>query len=279
MDLSVFAKHGSHPVIEVIFGAVVVTSLLLVAGSAYAAPQSLGLVTTAQPVPMICDDRGCVAQLSSFCLQKERKTPSYSTPYRVAEGAELWLQLTDADGGQWRVPAKGVARLVSSRGYSAIEASVSTTDRIALGAVAISVVVGDLVTLFPEPDPADPSPITAAEAAFVKGPARRVAEGIFDSSMGLGDTINILDRAINSTTTFARLSDEGRRDLWLRVTGRPLEADIDNGTRDAAAVFSACLDDLRRQAVFGLRNCLEGRRDALLIRANLEFWNRLATGS
>lgn len=279
MNLSVFAKHGNHPVTKIISGAVAASALLLFAGPAHAAPQTLGLVATAQPVPMICDDSGCVAQLSSICLQKTRKIPNYGTSYDTAEGADLWLHLTDANGDRRRIPAKGVVRLVSSRGYTAIEAHVSSTARIALGAVAAEVEVGELVTLFPEPDPADPSPITEAERAFAQGPARSLAAEIFDSTDGLGDTINILDRAINSTTTFARLSDEARQELWSRITGQPLDAESDSRARGAAAVFSACLDDLRRQAVFGLRNCLEGRRDALLIRANLEFWNKLATGS
>jgi hypothetical protein len=225
---------------------------------------------------MICDDDGCVAQLSSFCLQRERKAPNYSTPYYVAAGAGLWLHLTDADGGHRTIPAEGLARLVSTFGNTVIEANVSSADMAALGAVEISLEVGNLVTLFPESVADDPNPITAAEGAFAKGPARRLAADIFDSPKGLGDTINILDRVINSITTSSRLSDEGRRDLWSRVAGAPQEAEVDNR---AAGVFSACLDDLRRQMVFGLRNCLEGRRADLLIRANLRLWNGLAAGS
>ncbi len=279
MDRSVFVQSGTHPVAGVLFGAFATVALLLFPGTAHAAPQSLGLVATAQPVPMICDDGGCVAQLSSFCLQRERKSPNFRTPYYVAGGAGLWLHLTDADGGRRTVPADGLARLVSTFGNTEIEANVSTADMAALGAVEISVEVGNLVTLFPESVADDPNPITVAEGAFAKGPARRFAADIFDSPRGLGDTINILDRAINSTTTFSRLSDEGRRDLWSRVAGVPLEAEGDNRTRRAAGVFSACLDDLRRQLDFGLRNCLTGRQNDLLIRANLRFWNGLAAGS
>ena len=279
MDRSIFVQPGSHPVAGVLFGAIATVALLLFPGTAHAAQQSLGLVATTQPVPMICDDGGCVAQLSSFCLQRERKSPNYRTPYYVAGGAGLRLHLTDTDGGHRTVPAEGLARLVSIRGNTGIEANVSTADMAALGAVEISVEVGNLVTLFPESVPDDPNPITAAEGAFAKGPARRLAAGIFDSPGGLGDTINILDRAINSITTSSRLSDEGRLDLWSRVAGVPLEAAVDNRTRRAAGVFSVCLDDLRREAAFGLRNCLEGRRDELLINANVRLWNGLAAGS
>lgn len=276
MARSVFVQSATHPVAGVLFGAFATVALLLFPGTADAAPQGLGLVATAQPVPMICDDDGCVAQLSSFCLQRERMSPNYGTPYFVAGGAGLWLHLTDAGGGHRTVPAEGLARLVATFGNTGIEARVSTADMAALGAVEISVEVGNLVTLFPESVADDPNPITAAEGAFARGPARRLAADIFDSPSALGDTINILDRAINSITTFSRLSDEGRRDLWSRVAGVAREAEVDNR---AAEVFSACLDDLRRQMVFGLRNCLEGRRAELLIRANLRLWNGLAAGS
>ncbi len=276
MDRWQFARSAIHPAAGVVFGALASLALLLFAQTAQAAPQSLGLVATAQPVPMICDDGGCVAQLSSFCLQRERKSPDYRAPYYVAGGAGLWLHLTDADGEHRTVPAEELARLVSTRGYTGIEASVSTADVAALGAVEISVEVGNLVTLLPESVADDPDPITAAEQAFATGPARRLAADIFDSPRGLGDTINILDRAINSITTSSRLSDEGRRDLWSRVAGVPLEAAVDHR---AAGVFLACLDDLRRRMVFGLRNCLEGRRAELLLRANLRLWNGLAAGS
>ena len=279
MDCSVFVLSRIHSVAGVLFGAFATVALLLFQGTAHAAQQSLGLVATAQPVPMICDDGGCVAQLSSFCVQRERRSPNYGTSYYVAGGAGLWLHLTDADGGQRTVPAEGWVRLVSTRGNTGIEANVSTADMAALGAVEILVEVGNLVTLFPESVPDDPNPITAAEGAFAKGPARRLAAGIFDSPRGLGDTINILDRAINSITTSSRLSDEGRLDLWSRVAGAPLEAAVDNRTRRAAGVFSACLDDLRREAVYGLRDCLEGRRDELLINANVRLWDGLAAGT
>ncbi len=279
MDRSAFVPSRISPVAQVLFGALATVALLLFPGIASAAPQSLGLVATAQPVPMICDDDGCVAQLSSFCLQRDRRAPNYHTPYYVAGGAGLRLHLTDAEGSRRTVPAEGLARLVSARGYTAVEATVSAGDMAALGAVEISVEVGNLVTLFPEPAADDPDPITPAEQAFVRGQARHLAAGIFDSPEGLGDSIGILDRAINSVTNFSRLSDAERRDLWSRVAGAPLEAGVDDRSRRAAVVFSACLDDLRRGMVFGLRNCLEGRRDELLIRANIRYWNDLATGS
>jgi hypothetical protein len=279
MDRSTFIQSGFRPVVGRVFGALAAVALLLTPSVVQAAPQSLGLVATAEPVPMICDDDGCVVQLSSFCLQGDRKSPNFNTPYHVDGGTGLWLHLTDANGSLRTVPAEGLLRFVSTRGYTAIDATVSTADMAALGAVDMALEVGKLVTLFPEAVPGDPNPITPEEVAFAKGEARRLAASIFDSSEGLGDTISIIDRSINSMTIMTRLNDEERRDLWSRVAGVPLDEAVDNRTRGAAEMFSECLGDLRRKMVFGLRNCLEGRRDELLIRANVTLWNGLGTGS
>jgi len=42
---------------------------------AQAAPQILGLIASADPVPMTCVDGTCTAELSSVCLQQHRPTP------------------------------------------------------------------------------------------------------------------------------------------------------------------------------------------------------------
>jgi hypothetical protein len=279
MNRSVVAHATPRPAAGALFAAIAALALLLLAGPARAAPQGLGLVATTQPVPMLCDADGCVAQLSSFCLQRDRKSPNYGTRYRVAGGAGLRLHLTDAGGFRRTVPADGLTQLVSTRGNTAIEARVTAADRAALGAVDIAVAVGDLVTLLPEAAPGDADPITAAEVEFAAGPARLLAAAFFDSPAALGASINILDRTINAVTRQARLSDEARRDLWSRTAGAPLDAAADGRNSPAAQVFAACLDDLNRQMVYGLRNCLEGRRDELLIHANTQLWNALETGS
>jgi hypothetical protein len=276
---SVFTRSAARPAAGLLFGALAAAVLLLFAGPAQAAPQGLGLVATQQPIPMLCGEDGCVALLSSFCLQRDRKSPGYGTRYRPAAGAGLWLHLTDADGVRRTVPAGGIARLLSTRGNTGIEARVTAADMAALGAVDVTVEVGDLVTLLPEPEPGDADPITAAEKAFATGPARQLAAAFFDSPAALGETINILDRTINAVSRSSRLSDDARRDLWSRVAGVPLEAAADGSTAPAAEVFATCLDDLNRQLVYGLRNCLEGRRDELLIHANTQLWKALEPGS
>ncbi|UCH74121.1 MAG: hypothetical protein JSU82_17725 [Rhodospirillales bacterium] len=256
-------------------GAAVTAALLLFAGPAGAAPQGLGLVATAQPVPMRCTAEGCAAQLSSFCLQRARKSPNHGTPYHVAGGAGLWLHLVAADGTRRRVPAGDRVRLVSSRGNTGIEVRLKVADPAELGAVTIAVEVGPLVTILPDPVPGDAAPITPEEARFAAGPARLLAADYFDSPAALGESLNILDRAINALGPDTRLGDAERRALWHRITATAPAA----GAEPAERVFATCLDELRRGLVYGLRNCLAGRRDELLIRTNTELWKALEPGS
>ena len=279
MDSSILVESRPHLAAGILFGAFATVALLLFTGTAHAAQQSLGLVATAKPVPMNCNDEGCVAELSSFCLQQERKSPNHHTPYHVVGGDGLWLHLTDADGGHRTVPAKGFARLVSTRGFTAIEANVSTADMATLGAVNVSIEVGNLVTLFPAPVPDDLNPMTAAEEEHAKGPARQLAASIFESPEGLGANISILDRAINSLTTPTHLSDQGRIDFWKQVAGVPLELAVDSSTRRAAEVFTGCLDEFWRKREFGLRICLQSGRYEMLTNATFRLWSAQAAGS
>jgi hypothetical protein len=279
MDSSVRAESRSHFVSGILIGALITVALLLSTGVAHPAQQSLGLIATAQPIPLTCNDNGCVAELSSFCLQEEREAPSHYTPYHVVGGDGLWLHLTDVDGGRRTVPAKGVARLVSTRGFTAIEVNVSTAEMASLSAVKVSVEVGNLVTLFPASLPDDPNPITAAEAEHVKGSARKLAASIFEAPDRLGDNINILDRAINSKTSLSHLSDQGRREFWKQLAGVPLDLAVDRSTRRAAEVFTGCLDGFWRKREFGFRVCLESGRYEMLTNATFQLWSAQTAGS
>ena len=277
MTRTVIAHPASGRRITALFGALAALALLSPAGPAGAAPQSLGLVATAEPVSMRCGADGCAALLSSFCLQRDRKSPGHGTPYSVAGGAGLSLHLTDAAGARRTVPAAGLVQLISTRGNTGIEVRLNAVDMAALGAVGVAVEVGPLVTLLPVIESGDKNPITEAEAAFAAGPARRLAADIFDSRAALGQSLNILDRTINAIGTETRLDDAARRALWARIAEAPLH-EADDGAGPAARAFAACLDDLQRRMVFGLRNCLEGRRDELLIRANTDLWRALDAG-
>ena len=67
-------------------------------GHVAAAPQILGLVATAAPMPQTCGDGVCAAEFSAFCLHRHRTMPVAGIAYRPAEGAELTLTVTGPGG-------------------------------------------------------------------------------------------------------------------------------------------------------------------------------------
>ena len=55
-----------------LFVAIVLAPLTVGTMNANAAPQMLGVVASAEPMPLRCEGGVCSIELSSFCLEKER---------------------------------------------------------------------------------------------------------------------------------------------------------------------------------------------------------------
>ncbi len=76
--------------------------LALPVGQALAASQVLALFATTRAIPLTCEDGACSAELSVFCLQEDRWAPRPGTGYQLAEGQDLTLVATAADGTERR---------------------------------------------------------------------------------------------------------------------------------------------------------------------------------
>ena len=87
---------------------------------AAAAPQMLGLIASNGPVPLSCAGGTCTAELSSFCLQRDRDVPPAGTAYRPVDDTGLTLVATLADGQTRRLPAGDRLRIESERNYTAV---------------------------------------------------------------------------------------------------------------------------------------------------------------
>lgn len=56
-----------------------------------AAPQILGLIATATPLPLQCADGVCSVEVSGICLQENRPAPETGTAYKAVPGAAITL--------------------------------------------------------------------------------------------------------------------------------------------------------------------------------------------
>ncbi len=248
-------------------------------GPATAATQILGLAATGGPVPLVCEDGRCAAELSAFCLQRDRKGPGFEAEYRVSDGRDLTLVVIDDEGSERRLAAAGLVTIKTARGYTAVTVSVAEHDLAAFGATRAAIVVGEGISVLPLPTADNPYPPDAEEIAYATGPARAVASELFDGDGGKAGAARLLGRLINAAPARTRLSMDQRRELWRKVVGTAPDDAAGSAARHAAILFGACQRDIAEGRMFGLRNCLQGRHDELMVDLNLRYWNRLMPGS
>ena len=63
-------------------------------------PQALGLVATAEPIPIHCKGAECSVNLSAFCLQQKRRSPAPTDLYRQAATGSIQVSARTLDGAQ-----------------------------------------------------------------------------------------------------------------------------------------------------------------------------------
>ena len=254
------------------------------APASHAAPQLLGLVASAEPIPMTCESGKCSAEISSFCLEQSRSGPLDGTAYEAVDWRGLTLVATAADGSVRRLPASPYLRVTSARGYSAVTASIDEEVRESLGAEKLALAVAPRVTLVPVATAGDPAPLAGKEIADAVANLRPIASDVFESGERSDMvTARVLNRLINALPRMAggaALDLASPDGLWERVVGkRPRIENKDAGIAQAALVYESC----RRGAHFvqGLtvRRCLEASHDALMSSLNEEYWRIVGAGS
>lgn len=252
-------------------------AILALAGApALAAPQILGLVASAGATPLACDDAGCEAELSSFCLQQPRANPAPDTVYLPAMGAGIFLVGTDLEGAAVRIAAAPYLRFSSARGFTAVIAKISAADLRKLKLAEIAIEIGPDVSLLPVTGNDDSNPQMVDEVATATGAARAAAAPFFDLPGESADAIRATNAMINALPATGRSPDDGDGRL-LVPAGAGLSAESDpSGLARAREIHAACVSRVDvTHHVFSMRDCLEGSHDRLVTKTNIEFWESL----
>jgi len=257
---------------------VVLLAGLVTASPAGAAPQILGLLATGGPVDLTCEDGRCAAEFSSFCLQRERRGPGYLAAYKIASSGGVTLTIASPEREAISMPAGGLVSIEAVRGYTVVRLSMPAARIAAFGGVSASVTVGEHVSLVPVADAGDPDPLTDNETTQATGPHRQLADDVFRASDGMAEAARTIRRMVNSAPPYGRLDERGRDRLWAR-TVRPDASLSEAARRQAWQRYAACRRDLAEGRMFGLRDCLEGRLDELMVDLNRRYWDRLTPGS
>ncbi|MGH7186788.1 MAG: hypothetical protein ACREIB_11000, partial [Pseudomonadota bacterium] len=217
---------------SLVAGAVVASGLSFAVPAA-AAPQVLGVVASITPVPLACKGETCTAQLSAFCLQRERDVPLERTAYRAADPKAFTLIATRGDGTSIRLPADDQVAFASAFGYASVRITVPSELLGGVDAVTLAVEVAPGAAVVPVPVAGDPEPLGDDEIALATGPLRELASRHFDEPSTARDAAQVVEAMVNG---LPRRFWEGPKDqstLWNRQVTAELQA---AATPEAVAV-------------------------------------------
>ena len=243
---------------------------------AQAAPQILGLIAFAKPVPMRCVDGTCTAELSSVCLQQHRPTPFAGTVYRPASSTEITLTVTGANGASRQMRVETALSYESLRQFSAVKVSLpeSVVRRLGNGQAKIS--VGKMSSLIPVAIEGDPKPLSAAEIARYTGPLRALAERAFERDSGRVNATRILNQMVNRLPAESRVGIEEMDPLLTQTVSRDAGPETRKFVKRAV---DSCRETLRTGVQGTLRSCLSYQHDYLSGENTNNAWQAMNPGS
>jgi hypothetical protein len=249
----------------------------LAAGAAQAAPQALGLVASLRPTPMVCDEKGCRADLSAFCLQQQRADPKPGAVYHPAPGTRVTLVVTGHDGRETRLDGTRALAFTDDRGFVSITARLAPAALAGLDAAAVAIEIGRDASLLPATTAGDANPQGEDEVALATGANRHKAAVFFDQPGRDADAIRLTNAMLNALPDGRRSRSDTDGHLVDQVLGQYSGLPIDHdGAVLAQDIHRACVEktDVTHE-VGSMRDCLEGSHDILTTHVNIDFWNSL----
>jgi hypothetical protein len=247
-------------------------SLSFTANKAYAAPQILAALPAENGIALTCTQGICVAELSTYCLQRERPAPSMGTAYVPAKPEHFTLVLADDKGGEVRLPAGEHMRFTEHRGFMAVAASVELGRLKALGAQSAKLVVWQEASLLPVPEANDPNPLSDAEIAFATKSLRAHGQSYVDSKpqAASAQLLAKLNAALPADGPVTAKNFDG---MWQNAIGDSvLLSANDQGLSGARDAFNECAGGKSTYRLSGLKRCLEFQHDDFLRNLNIDYW-------
>jgi hypothetical protein len=252
-------------------------TILTAQSPAIAAPQIIAVLPSDAGVPFACADGLCRADLSTYCLQRERPAPKRGTPYLPASAEDFKLVIETVQGTHVIDAAPHVG-FVESRGFMAIAAVIEEPKLKALAKSGIKTAalrVGKAASLLPEPQAGDPNPLTEEEIAYVTKWRRQQGVEIVDAkpeARAVRVLAGLSNRLPASGLTEPAVFDR----LWQDAIGDefgPAAVSSHPALDRANVEIKRCSEGAARYSYGGIRNCLQFRHDDLSRDLNIEYWN------
>lgn len=247
---------------------------------AQAAYQIMALVASNGTVTLTCGRGECAAEFSSFCLQPDRASPPKGVQYFAIGGEGVTIVGTAADGGTVSMAATDDVRFTALRGHNAVRISVPVAMLTRLGLESVAIVVGEGVSLVPEPIVGDPNPQTEQDIAIATGPVRALGTRVVDRGGDTTVAARLTNDFINALPERGRASPDARDGLWNDVRGahsRPAMTPATEGAMRRG--FDHCRTMSAGGSFITMRQCLGSMHDRFMGEPNNKFWDRLKLGS
>lgn len=255
-------------------------ALALAGGASVAAPQALGLVASAGPVPLTCLGPDCAVEFSAFCLQQERRPPELGEKYALVEEGVLTLVGERADGGRVTLDAGREIAFSALRTHVAVRLSMSSHRFDALGLVKAFVAVEAKAVLLPVPKADDPSPFSKSEIALVTGVLRDTGDKLVDGDTVRMSAARMTLAAVNGLGDVHLISKDRREILYDSVIQEHGKATPAEGRALFDRAFQGCGGtEAYMLAPPSFKGCLQSKHDGFLGTLNADYWDAIRTGS
>lgn len=242
---------------------------------AQAAPQIIAVLPSDAGVPFVCSDGRCTAELSSYCLQRERAIPRRGTPYKAAALSDFQLVIR-AQGRERVIGATPALEFVSSRDFMAVTAMIDEKHLLDLfgGAkMEVALRISPAAALLPEPVRYDPEPLSEKEIAYVTQWRRKQGAEIVDAAPR-ARTVRTLAQFVNRLPTTGIPDTSVVAHAWERAVKDEFgQSDGAPALKQARAELRHCETAASRHSYGGLRWCMQYRHDDLIRDLNIEYWN------
>jgi hypothetical protein len=253
------------------FVSVFLFSVIFLSNPVQAAPQVLAVLATDVGVPFVCAGELCKAELSTYCLQRDRPAPNAGTIYHPAAAEDFTLSVALSTGKTRNLPAAEHVTFVEARGFMAISVVIDKNQLRRLGSLNASIRVGEFASMLPEAVPGDVNPLTEKEIAYATGSLRRMGDDIVDRKP-TAQSARMLTRVMNTMPVRGTVNPGDQEQLWRDAIGEESTDDIGVGL--SKKVYNQCFKGSQSFAYGGIRRCLEFRHDEFIRSLNVDYWDQ-----
>ncbi len=239
-----------------------------------AAPQILAVLETDVGIAFVCDDGICKAQLSTYCLQRERPAPSMGAVYLPAVAEDFTLTVNAETQSPTHFVAADHVTFIESRGFMSIAAVIFEKDLQKLGGTNAVIRVAANASMLPEPVAHDPNPLTEKEIAFATQSLRPIGTKIADQTPQ-ASAARLLARVMQTLPVRGPVTNGSAGQLWQQGIGDdiPREPLKRGGYTRARDAYNDCFTGSQASAYGGVRRCLEYKHDDLIRDINIDYWD------